>query len=140
MEKSAGITSKEVILKAASQHELINKQSVIVLAAVTNKLDEVGMTELAEEVDLGKPFTVALEALLVEDLDGNRERLEADAKIVINVSLVDGAEAAFSEYIIWAEALSDGLKLKQSKRDHLGIRKRSARVVPGARSGWIAQI
>lgn len=135
-----GITSKEVILKAASQHELINKQSVIVLAAVTNKLDEVGMTELTKEVDLGKPFTVALEALLIEDFDSNRERLEADAEIVINVALVDGAKAAFSEYIVWAEALGDGLKLKQSERDDLGIRKRSARVVTKARSGWIAQI
>lgn len=113
---------------------------MIVLAAVTNKLDEVGMTELAEEVDLGKPFTVALEALLIEDLDGNRERLEANAEIVINVALVDSAEAAFSEYIVWAEALGDGLKLKQSERDDLGIRKRSARVVPKARSRWIAQI
>lgn len=130
----AGITSKEVILKAASQHELINKQSVIVLAAVTNKLDEVGMTELAEEVDLGKPFTVALEALLVENLDGNRERLEAKAEIVINVALVDGAEAAFSEDIVGAKALGDGLKLKQSEGDDLGIRKRRARVVPEARS------
>jgi hypothetical protein len=113
---------------------------VIVLAAVTNKLDEVGMTELAEEVDLCKPFTVTLESLLVKDLDGNRERLEADAEIVINVTLVDGTETTFSEYIIWAEALGDGLKLKQSKGDDLGIRNRSARVVSEARSGWIAQI
>lgn len=122
-----------MILKAASQHELINKQTMIILTAVTNKLNEVVMTELAKEVDFSKPLTVSLETFLVKNLDGNRERLEAKAEIVINVAFVDSAEAAFSEDVVGAEALGDGLELEESERDD---GRRSARV--GSR--WIAQI
>lgn len=122
-----------MILKAASQHELINKQTMIILTAVTNKLNKVVMTELAKEVDFGKPLTVSLETFLVENLDGNRERLKAKAEIVINVAFVDGAEAAFSEDVVGAEALGDGLELEESEGDD---GRRSARV--GSRG--IAQI
>lgn len=122
-----------MILKAASQHELINKQTMIILTAVTNKLNKVVMTELAEEVDFSKPLTVSLETFLVKNLDGNRERLKAKAEIVINVALVDSAEAAFSEDVVGAEALGDGLELEEGEGDD---GRRSARV--GSR--WIAQI
>lgn len=133
MNREKGFTSKEMILKAASQHELINKQTMIILTAVTNKLNKVVMTELAKEVDFGKPLTVSLETFLVENLDGNRERLKAKAEIVINVAFVDGAEAAFSEDVVGAEALGDGLELEESEGDD---GRRSARV--GSRG--IAQI
>lgn len=122
-----------MILKAASQHELINKQTMIILTAVTNKLNKVVMTELAKEVDFGKPLTVSLETFLVKNLDGNRERLKAKAEIVINVALVDSAEAAFSEDVVGSEALGDGLELEEGEGDD---GRRSARV--GSR--WIAQI
>lgn len=122
-----------MILKAASQHELINKQTMIILTAVTNKLNKVVMTELAKEVDFGKPLTVSLETFLVKNLDGNRERLKAKAEIVINVALVDSAEAAFSEDVVGSEALGDGLELEESEGDD---GRRSARV--GSRG--IAQI
>lgn len=122
-----------MILKAASQHELINKQTMIILTAVTNKLNKVVMTELAEEVDFSKPLTVSLETFLVKNLDGNRERLKAKAEIVINVALVDSAEAAFSEDVVGSEALGDGLELEEGEGDD---GRRSARV--GSR--WIAQI
>lgn len=133
MNREKGFTPKEMILKAASQHELINKQTMIILTAVTNKLNKVVMTELAEEVDFSKPLTVSLETFLVKNLDGNRERLEAKAEIVINVPLVDSAEAAFSEDVVGAEALGDGLELEESEGDD---GRRSARV--GSRG--IAQI
>lgn len=106
-----------MILKAASKHELINKQTMIILTAVTNKLNEVVMTELSQEVDLSKPLTVSLETFLVQNLDGDGERLETKAEIVINVSFVDGAEAAFSEDVVGAEALGDGLELEESEGD-----------------------
>lgn len=106
---------------------------MIILTAVTNKLNKVVMTELAKEVDFGKPLTVSLETFLVENLDGNRERLKAKAEIVINVAFVDGAEAAFSEDVVGAEALGDGLELEESEGDD---GRRSARV--GSRG--IAQI
>ena len=133
MNREKGFTPKEMILKAASQHELINKQTMIILTAVTNKLNKVVMTELAKEVDFGKPLTVSLETFLVKNLDGNRERLKAKAEIVINVALVDSAEAAFSEDVVGAEALGDGLELEESEGDD---GRRSARV--GSRG--IAQI
>lgn len=106
-----------MILKAASKHELINKQTVIILTAVTNKLNEVVMTELSQEVDLSKPLTVSLETFLVQNLDGDGEGLETKAEIVINVAFVDGAEAAFAEDVVGAEALGDGLELEESEGD-----------------------
>lgn len=44
-------TSKEMILKASSEHELINKQPVIILATVSNQLGQIGISELPKEVN-----------------------------------------------------------------------------------------
>lgn len=77
---------------------------------------------------------MSLETFLVEDLDGDGERPEAKAEIVINVALVDGAEAAFAEDVVGAEALGDGLELEEGEGD-------DGRGSAGGRGGgWIAQI
>lgn len=58
-----------------------------------------------------KPLSVPLKALLVENLNGNGEGFEANPDILVDVTLVDGAETAFAENIIGAEALGDSLEL-----------------------------
>lgn len=45
-------TSKQVMFKASTKHELINKQSMVILTAITNQLDKIRMSELAKKIDL----------------------------------------------------------------------------------------
>lgn len=52
MKKGARPTSEEVILKAPTEHKLVNEQSVVILAAITNQLDQIGMPELAQKINL----------------------------------------------------------------------------------------
>lgn len=70
------------------------------------------MAELAKEIDLGEPFTVALKALLVENLNGNGKGFEANPDVLINVALVNGTKATLAENVVGAEALGDGLELE----------------------------
>lgn len=67
-------------------------------------------------------------ALLVEDLDGDGERLEAEAKVVANVALIDGAKPALAEDVVRPEALSDCLELEERERDDVSVEDR---VSPG---------
>ena len=59
-----------------------------------------------------EPFTVALKALLVENLNGNGKGFEANSDVLINVALVNGTKAALAENVVRAEALGDGLQLE----------------------------
>lgn len=85
---------------------------MIILAAIPNQLDQIRMAKLAKEIDLGEPFTVALKALLVENLNGNGKGFEANSDVLINVALVNGTKAALAENVVRAEALGDGLQLE----------------------------
>lgn len=59
-----------------------------------------------------KPFTVALKALLVENLNGNRQGFEANPDVIIYVALVNSTKAALAKNVVGAEALGDGFQLE----------------------------
>lgn len=120
----SSITPEQVILKAPSKHELVNKQSVIVLATISNQFHEIGMAELTEKVDLRQPFAVALKALLVEDLDGDGQRLEPNPHILVNVAFVHSPEPTFPQNVVGAEALGDGLELEEGEGDDVRVQHR----------------
>lgn len=130
-----------MVFKASSEHELIDKQSVIVLAAIADQFDEIGVAELAEEVDLGQPLAVALEALFIEDLDGHRQRFKAHPHILVNVALVNCSEPSFAQDVVGPEALGDGLQLEKREGDDVRVEHGILpRVLEVAWSGRIAQI
>lgn len=85
---------------------------------------------------------MTLKALLVQNLNSNGEGLEANPNILINVALVDGAKSTLTENVIRAKALGNGLELKQSESNDMGIEEGVlAGVVKVAGSGVvIAQI
>lgn len=58
-----------------------------------------------------KPFSVALEAFLVENLDSDRKRFEANPDVLINVAFINSSKTALSENVIGAETLGDRLQL-----------------------------
>lgn len=130
-----------MIFKAPAEHELIHKQSVVILTAVPDQLDQIGVAELAEEVDLGQPLPVALKALFIEDLDGHRERFQPHPHILINVALVHSPEASLAQDVVGPEALGDGLELVEGEGDDVRVEHGILpRVLEVAWSGRIAQI
>ena len=91
---------EEVVLQAAPQHVLVHQQLVAVrVGAVAHQLDQVLVVELAQVGDLGQPLPVALEALLLELLDGHHP---ADAgpgrgqRRLVHPPLVHAPEAALA--------------------------------------------
>lgn len=87
-----------------------------------------------------EPFSVPLEAILVEDLDGHRKGFEADSHVLVDVSLVHRSEPSFSEDVIGAEALGDGFQLEQCEGDCVGVDRDVPRVLEGSRRGRVAQV
>lgn len=55
---------------------------------------------------------MALEALLIENLNGNGQGFEANPDVLIYVALVHSTKASLAENVVGAEALSDGFKLE----------------------------
>ena len=112
-------TPEEVVLEAAARHELVDEEALLVLAAVAEEADEVGVAELAEEDDLGEPLAVALEAGGVELLDGDGLGGEARAHAGVDEALVDGAEAALAEEEAAGEVVRDAAELAEAERVQL---------------------
>ena len=64
---------------------------------------------------------MTLKALLVEDLDSDRQRFEANPYILVNVTFVDGSESAFAKNVVRTEALGNSLQLVQSEGNDVSI-------------------
>lgn len=58
-----------------------------------------------------KPFSVALEPFLVENLDSDRKRFEANPDVLVNVAFINSSKTAFSENVIGSETLGDRFQL-----------------------------
>lgn len=67
-----------------------------------------------------QPLAVALSAIQVQELDGDRLSLEAGAELVVDESFIDGSEPAFSDEITGGESLCHQLNLSQS--EHMNVR------------------
>ena len=67
---------------------------------------------------------MTLKALLVEDLDSDRKRFEANPYILVNVTFVDGSETTLSKNVVRTEALGNSLQLVQSEGNDVGIEQR----------------
>lgn len=59
-----------------------------------------------------EPFAMALEALLIENFNGNGQGFEANPDVLIYVTLVHSPKASLAENVVGAKALGDGFKLK----------------------------
>lgn len=70
---------------------------------------------------------MTLQTFLVEDLDSDRKRFETGTDVVVDVALVDGAEAAGAENVVGAEGFGDGFEVEESEGDDI--------VVGASRSG-----
>lgn len=71
-----------------------------------------------------QPFSVALCAIQIEELNGDGLGREAGPELVINEALVDRAEAAFAEEITRREVLRDHLQLLKRENMEIGARER----------------
>lgn len=84
---------------------------------------------------------MTLKTLLVENFDGDRERLKADPDILINVPFIHSSKASFAENVIGAKALRDGLELVECKGNDMGVEHGVLpRVLEVPRRRGIAQI
>ena len=107
------LTFEEMVLEAAFGHVLVDEHAVVLLVAVADELHQVRVAELHAEVDdLGEPLAVALDAVAVEVevLDGDGLRAEPRLDLLVDVALVDGAEAAAAEQVAVGEAGGGGLE------------------------------
>lgn len=64
---------------------------------------------------------MALKAFLIEHLNSNRQRFESNPNILINVAFVHGPKTTFSKDVVRTEALGDGLELKESESNDVGV-------------------
>lgn len=67
-----------------------------------------------------QPFLVALRAVEVQQLDGNRLGLQPGLQLLIDEALVDGAEPALAEEVAHGEPLRGGLELREG--EHVEVR------------------
>jgi hypothetical protein len=124
------LTSEEVFLEALVAHVLVHEHAVVVLVAVADERDEVVVSELGKEEDLGQPLAVALRAAVeVEVLDGHRLRVEARAEAGGDAAPVDGAEAAGAEVVGAGEARGGGPELGAGEGVQAGARQREGQVL-----------
>jgi hypothetical protein len=110
-----------VVLQAAAQHVLVHQQLVGagVVGAVADEVDQVGVVELAQVGDLGQPLPVALEALLLELLDGHHPAhagLRRGQRRLVDPALVDAPEAALAQVRVGAEALGRRSEVVHAER------------------------
>lgn len=114
------LTLEEVVLEAPLGHVLIHKQSMLLLAAIPNKLNQIRMAKLSKEDDLREPLLVPLRALRVPKLHGDLLRTEPRLGTFPDHALVHGAEPALAEEGAVHEPLRRGLEL--AHREHLQVR------------------
>ena len=112
--------AEEVVLQAAAEHVLVHQQLVGAgVGAVADEGDEVGVVELAQVGDLGQPLPVALEALLLELLDGHHP---ADARPgrrqrrLVDPALVHAPEPALAQVRRRPEVLGRRPELAHAER------------------------
>lgn len=98
------LTLEEVVLEAPLGHVLVDQQAVLLLAAVADEPDEVGVAQLAQEDDLRQPLLVALRALGVPQLDGDLLRAEPRLGALGHGAPVHGAEPALAQQRLRPEA------------------------------------
>lgn len=92
------------LVKAPPFHVLVYKDPVGTGDAVSEHLDDVGVTESAESFHLGAEFTEALKGVWVELLDG-------DGDAVGELGAVDEAEAAVADDEVGGEVVCGDRKL-----------------------------
>jgi hypothetical protein len=114
------LTLEEVVLEAPLRHVLVDQQAVLLLAAVADEPDEVGVAQLAQEDDLRQPLLVALRALGVPQLDGDLLRAEPRLGALGHGAPVHGAEPALAQEVAVHEPLRRRLQLPH--REHMQVR------------------
>jgi len=128
-----------MVREAAVGHELVDEQQLhpplVVLGAVADELDEVGVVHHPEHVHLRHPLLVALQALAAELLDGD---VQAPARLqrAPDGAPVDAAEAALAEHERAAEPAGGRLELLEVEdAQRVGRPLRRQRQLPAPAQG-----
>lgn len=131
---------RQVVRQAPVGHELVDEQQLhpplVVLGAVSDELDEVGVLHHPEHVHLRHPLLVALQALAAELLDGDVDAPARLAGRAPDVAPVDAAEAALAEHLRAAEPAGGGSELLEGEdAERVGRPLRRQRQLPAPAQG-----